>query len=55
MLGLLTLLTLLLLWARKMDRQSEYLAYMPGWYKVTLASVRVRVRLVQGNPSQREG
>ena len=33
MIGLLTLLTLLLLWARKMDRQSEYLAYMPGWYK----------------------
>eukprot|EP00964_Phaeocystis_antarctica_P118164 scaffold81971_cov35-Phaeocystis_antarctica.AAC.1 len=33
MIGLLTLLTLLLLWARQRDRASEYMAYMPGWYK----------------------
>ena len=37
--GVLVVLTLLLLWARRQDRRSEYMAYMPTWYR--------RVRMVE--------
>ena len=45
MIGLLTLLTLLLLWARQKDRASEYMAYMPAWYKAVRSVERAALTL----------